>query len=211
MIINSMKGQDLNGTWMMTMDGHTYGRHMFIEFENEQIVHYKVSEQSTNGTLERELLFKEKLSETKNELVNEDRIRLYRMGETFIIIGETESKSEDTEFATDYVRIEPTVTYLSKEEIQKLKFKIVWNNEDFNFIFNQILDSKTIQEINQRLGRKGSILVLEEMDGTYFGSIYDNGVRITMMAIKEINPDKIILYGFPSEPYEVVSYEAINT
>ncbi|RIV71946.1 hypothetical protein D2U88_05675 [Flagellimonas aequoris] len=211
MIINSMKRHDLNGTWLMTMDGHTYGRQMFIEFENEQIVHYKVAEQSTNGTLERELLFKEKLSATKNELVNEDRIRLYRMGETHFIISETESKSEDTEFATDYVRIEPTMTYLTKEEIQKLKFKIVWNNEEFNFIFNQILDNETIQEINQRLGRKGSMMFLEEMNETYFGSIYDNDIRRTMMAIKEINPDKIILYGFPAKPYEVVSYKTIKT
>ena len=45
------------------------------------------------------------------------------------------------------------------------------------------------------------------MNGTYFGSIYDNGIRETLIAIKEIDSDKIVLYGFPKEPYQVVSYE----
>ncbi|MGB5482801.1 MAG: hypothetical protein WBM91_17090 [Eudoraea sp.] len=207
MIFNSMDGQNLSGTWLMIKDGATYGKPMFIEFENDQILHYEISEQSTYGALEKKLVYSEKLSETKNKLVNEKRIRLYRMGKTHTVISETESKTEDTEFATDYERIEPTSTNLSEKEIQEVKFKIEWNNEKFDFIFNETLDSKTIQEVNKRLANQGRKLILENMDGTYFGSIYDNGIRETLIAIQEIDSDKIILYGFPEEPYQVVSYE----
>lgn len=191
----------------MIKDGATYGKPMFVEFENDQILHYEISEQSTNGTLEKKLVCSEKLSKTKNELVNEKRIRLYRMGKTHTVISETKSKTEDTEFATDYERIEPTSTNLSEKEIQEIKFKIEWNDEKFDFIFNETLDNKTIQEVNKRLGRQGRKLVLEKMNGTYFGFIYDNGIRETLIAIKEIDSDKIVLYGFPKEPYQVVSYE----
>ena len=207
MIFNTVNGQDLSGTWLMIKDEATYGKPMFIEFENDQISHYEISEKSKNENLEKKFIYSETLLETKHKLVNETRFRIYRMGKTHTEISETESKTEDTEFATDYERIVPTITNLSEKEIQKVKFKIEWNNEKFDFIFNKTLDSKTIQEVNQRLGRKGRKLVLEKMNETYFGSIYENGIRETLIAIKEIEADKIILYGFPNKPYQVVSYE----
>ena len=82
----------------MIKDGASYGKPMFIEFENDQISHYEISEKSENATLEKNLIYSEKFSETKNEFVNENRIRLYRMGKTHTVISETESKTEDTEF-----------------------------------------------------------------------------------------------------------------
>ena len=48
MIFNSLNGQNLSGTWLMIKDGASYGKPMFIEFENDQISHYEISEKSAN-------------------------------------------------------------------------------------------------------------------------------------------------------------------
>ncbi len=205
MIFNSVNGQNLNGTWLMIKDGNTYGKPMFVEFENNEILHYEISEQSTNGTLEKKLVYSEKLSETKNKLMNKNRIRLYRMGKTHTVISETKSKTEDTEFATDYERIEPTKTRLSENEIEQLEFNVEWNNEKIHFVFNKDLDSPIIQKINKRMKREGRKLILEKLYGTYFGTIYDNGTREILIPIREISNEKITLYGFPKKPYEITT------
>ena len=205
MIFNSLNGQNLSGTWLMIKDGASYGKPMFIEFENDQISHYEISEKSENATLEKNLIYGEKFSETKNEFVNENRIRLYRMGKTHTVISETESKTEDTEFATDYERIEPTKTDLTEKEIEQSEFNAEWNNEKIKFVFNKDLDSPTIQEINKRMKRQGRKLILENLNGTYFGAIYDNGIRETLIPIREISDEKITLYGFPKKPYEITA------
>ena len=205
MIFNSINGQNLSGNWLMIKDGSFYGKPMFLEFENDKISHYEILEQSMNRTLEKKLVFSEKLSETKNKLVNENRIRLFRMGKTHTVISETESKTEDKEFATDYERIEPTKTKLSENEIEQLEFNVQWNNEKIHFIFNKVLDSPAIQKINKRMKREGRKLILEKFYGTYFGTIYDNGTRETLIPIREITDDKITLYGFPKKPYEITT------
>ena len=205
MIFNSVNGQDLSGTWLMIKDGSTYVETMFVKFENDQILYYGISGKSENGTLEKKLVYSEKFSETKNKLLNKNRIRLYRMGKTHTVISETESKTEDTEFATDCERIEPTKTDLTKEEIEKSEFNAEWNNEKIKFVFNKDLDSPTMQEINKRLKREGQKLILENLNGTYFGAIYDNGERETLIPIREISNEKITLYGFPEKPYEITA------
>lgn len=205
MISNSVIGQNLKGTWLMIKDGTTYVEPMFIEFENDKISHYEISEKSENGTLEKKLVYSEKISETKNEFVNENRIRLYRMGKTHTVISETESKTEDKEFAIDYERIKPTKTDLTETEIEQSEFNLEWNNEKIRFVFNKDLSSPTIQEINKRMKREGLKLILENLNGTYFGAIYDNGIRETLIPIREISTEKVTLYGFPKKPYEVTT------
>ncbi len=203
MIFNSVNGQDLSGTWLMILDGASYGKTIFVEFDNDQILHYEISGKSENGTLEKKLVYSEKFSETKNKLVNENRIRFYRMGKTHTILSETESKTEDTEFAIDYERIEPTKTDLTEKEIEESEFNVEWNNQKIKFVFNKDLDSPTIQEINKRMKREGRKLILENLSGTYFGAIYDNGIREKLIPIREISNEKLTLYGFPKKPYEI--------
>ena len=204
MILSSCLGQNLSGTWLMIKDGNTYIEPMFIEFENDQISHFEIMEKTTEGVLEKKLVLKEKFSETKNKLINENRIRLYRMGKTHTATNDTESKIEDTEFEMDYERIEPTRTKLTKEQILKLEFEVEWNGENFSLVFNKTLDSPTIQQINKKLKKEGRKFVLESLYGTYFGAIYDDGRRETLIPIREINQNKVILYGFPILPYEVI-------
>ena len=103
----------------------------------------------------------EKLSQTKHEFVADNRIRIYRMGKKHTVISDTESITEDTEFATDYERIEPTKTKLTPKEIQQLDLKAEWNEEIIPIVFNKNLDSPAIQEVNKRLKKEGQKLVLE--------------------------------------------------
>lgn len=104
----------------------------------------------------------EKLSETKFEFVAENRIRIFRTGKTLTVFNDTELISGETEFVTDYERIEPTKTHLTDEEIQKVDFKAEWNGERIQIVFNKYLDSPAIQIVNERLKREGAKIGIGE-------------------------------------------------
>ncbi len=195
--------KDLNGTWLKIKTGDDYCRPEFIEFTNDQIIHFELELKRENELSKVQTEWSEKLSESKYEFVNDNRIRIFRKGKTLTILSETESKTEDTEFATDYERIEPTKTELESKKIEKLEFKAHWNNEKIPLTFNKILDSPVIQELNKRVKRNGRKLILENLQGTYFASIFENDERETLIGIKEIDEQKAILFGFPEEPYEI--------
>ncbi|WP_405570516.1 hypothetical protein [Winogradskyella sp. Asnod2-B02-A] len=195
--------KNLNGTWLKIKTGAEYCRPEFIEFSNDQINHYELKLKSGNELSKVRTKWDEKLSESKYELINDNRLRIFRMGKTHTVLSETESKTEDTEFATDYEKIEPTKTELEPEKIETLEFKAEWKNEKIPLKFNEILDSTVIQEINKRMKRSGRKLVLENLQGTYFASIFDNDERVKLIGIKEIDEHKAILFGFPEEPYEI--------
>ena len=189
----------------MIKDADTYCYPEFLEFKDDQIIYFQLAEKSQNGVLIKEQNLTEKLSETKYEFVTENRIRIYRMGKTLTVISDTESISEETEFATDYERIKPTITNLTREEINRLELKAEWNTEKIPIVFNKNLDSPTIQKVNKRLKREGQKLILENLQGTYFASIYGNGERRTLIGIKEIDAERAVLFGFPEKPYEVIA------
>ena len=193
----------LNGTWLKIKTGADYCRPEFIEFSGDQIIHFELELKSGNELSKVRTEWSEKLSESKYEFVNDNRIRIFRMGKTHTVLSETESKIEDTEFATDYERIEPTKTELESEKIEMLEFKAEWNKEKIPLKFNEILDSPVIQEINKRMKRSGRKLVLENLQGTYFASIFDNDEREKLIGIKEIDENKAVLFGFPERPYEI--------
>jgi len=206
MFLNPINSQSLSGTWLMTNDGNYYGKPRVIKFEGDQILHYEILDLLKDGFLQKKFAFSEKWSETKNEILNENQIRFFPMGKKHSVINENESRTEDTEFAMDYELLTPTLTELTEEEIQKLHFFIEWNNETLDFKFNQSLDSITIQELNKKMGWEGRKLVLEKMDNTYFGTLYENGYRSMLLPIKEIDKEKVILSGFPKEPYQAIGY-----
>ena len=195
--------KNLKGTWLKIKTGDDYCPPEFIEFKNDQIIHFELELKSGNELSKIRTEWNEKLSESKYEFKNENRIRIFRMGKTHIVLSETESITEDTEFATDYERIEPTKTELESEKIEKLEFKAQWKNEKIPLVFNKVLDSQVIQELNKILKRNGRKLVLENLQGTYFASIFENDQRETLIGIKEIDEEKAILFGFPEKPYEI--------
>ncbi|UNZ00366.1 hypothetical protein MQE36_08500 [Zhouia spongiae] len=195
--------ENLNGTWLKIKTGDDYCRPEFIEFNNDQIIHFELELKSGNELSKVRTEWIEKLSESKYEFINDNRIRIFRMGKTHTVLSETESITEDTEFWTDYEKIEPTKTELESKKIETLEFKAEWKNEKIPLKFNEILDSPVIQEMNKRMKRSGRKLVLENLQGTYFASIFDNEEREKLIGIKEIDEKKAILFGFPEKPYEI--------
>ncbi|MQP23706.1 hypothetical protein GFJ94_01355 [Flavobacterium sp. LMO8] len=97
----------------------------------------------------------------------------------------------------------PTQTDLSEEEIQLLKFDFSWNNNKKIIVFNEILDSLVIQELNKDMNRIGSRILLERFNETLFLSFYDDIYVDIQIPIKYVDSEIMILYGFPNEPYEV--------
>ncbi len=197
--------EKLDGTWLTIKTGNDHSSPEFIEFHNNEIVHFDLNKNSGGMLIKIPTTWKEKISETKYEFVNDNRIRIFRMGKNHISLSETESTTEDIEIATDYEKIKPTKTELTASEIQKLKFKARWKNEILNLVFNKYLNRPIITEALKNLNRKGRKLKLENLQGTYFVSIYENDQRDTLLGIKEVDIEKAILFGFPEKPYEIMA------
>ncbi len=198
--------KNFEGTWLTIKTGNDYNPPEFIEFQSDQIIHFELENTSKNNQLtKKEIHWTEKLSDVKYEFINKNRIRIFRMGIKKSIIDNSEFKKELVEFVTDYERIFPTKTILTHKEIEKLEFKAIWNNEKISMIFNTYLDTPLIQEILKKNNREGTKLILENLDETFFISIYNNRERSTLIGIKEVNNNKAVLFGFPEEPYEIIA------
>lgn len=72
-----------------------------------------------------------------------------------------------------------------------------------NLRFNEVLYSPIVQEINKRLNKEGSRIVLEKLNETLFVSLYIDNYLDKLIPIKYVDRKKMILYGFPKEPYEI--------
>ena len=197
--------QNLDGTWLMIKSADNYSSPEFIEFHTNKIIHFELEKTSEDKISKKTSKWEENLSESKYEFVNDNRIRIYRMGKTHKVISKKESITRDIEFATDYERIITTKTKLSVKKIQELEFEAEWNDNKFLIIFNKNLDSPIVKEINKKFNREGKKLVLENLQGTYFVSIFEDGYRETLIGIKEIDEEKAILFGFPDLPYEITA------
>lgn len=199
--------KNFEGTWLTIKTGNDYNPPEFIEFQSDQIIHFELENTSKNNQLTKKEIHgtDEKLSDVKYEFINKNRIRIFRMGIKNTVVDSSKFKKELVEFVTDYERIPPTKTVLTHKEIEKLEFKAKWNNEKISMIFNTDLDIPLIQEILKKNNREGMKLILENLEETFFISIYDNRERSTLIGIKEVTNNKAILFGFPEEPYEIIA------
>ncbi|MNR00071.1 hypothetical protein D3C85_1158310 [compost metagenome] len=72
-----------------------------------------------------------------------------------------------------------------------------------NVRFNEVLDPPVIQEINKRLNKEGSRIILGKLNETLFLSLYTDIYLDILIPIKYVDRQNIILYGFYKEPYEI--------
>ena len=189
--MTSSLAQDLNGKWLTTKDDETYitPKHLILEIENDSIKYYSFDQllsvhplKIDNGQIKIEN------GESQSfHFINPNRIKL-----------ETETENGST--ALEFVRLLPTDTKLLKEEIESLSFDFNWNGKKFNIKFNQELKPNLAKNIEKK---EVSKILLEEIDSTYFASFYQFGKRKDIFPIKEINADKMVLYGSPRKPYEI--------
>lgn len=203
--------KNTKGKWINVSEGRPFRGLDIIIFKNEKI-NYSILENTKNNLNLKENKEKnafENISQLNFEFINPNRIRFYRKGKTHKVISETESVTENSSFEQDYVKLIPTISTISESRIQLMKYDFAWNNENQVIEFNRILDKPEIQEMNKRLNREGMKILLEKLDETLFISIFNNNERGLVMPIKEINENKVVLYGLPIEPFETTA-ERIN-
>ncbi|MBK0371312.1 hypothetical protein [Flavobacterium agrisoli] len=188
--------------WLFIKTPDHYGKSEIIQID-EDVIDYFVVEKTDEICLIKNENRNEKLSKTEHKFVNQNRIRFYRNGKIHKVLSDEKSITEDCIFENDYEKLKATETELTESEIQNLKFEFNWNGEKKNLRFNEVLDSPVIQEINKRLNKEGSRIVLEKLNETLFVSLYIDNSLDKLIPIKYVDRQKIILYGFPKEPYEI--------
>jgi polynucleotide 5'-kinase involved in rRNA processing len=188
--------------WLFIKTADHYGNSEIIEIDGD-IIDYFVVEKIDEICLIKNGNRNEKLSETEHKFINQNRIRFFRNGKIYKVLSDEKSITEDCIFENDYEKLKATETELTESEIQNLKFEFNWNGEKNNLRFNEVLDSPVIQEINKRLNKEGSRIVLEKLNETLFVSLYIDNYLDKLIPIKYVDRQKMILYGFPKEPYEI--------
>lgn len=183
--------QDLKGKWLCTKEGDTYiiPEHLILELEQDSVKYYSFDELKSNHAAqikENQVIFRQGTT-WKFNFINDNRILLQ-------LEGEKQGINQG------FVRLVPTKTRLKKEEIENLQFDFIWNGEKIKIKFNERSDEDSVKSPqNSRDFR----IYLEKIDSTLFASIYESGKRQEIVPIKEITEDKMVLYGFPREPYEI--------
>lgn len=188
--------------WLFIRTQDHYGSLEIIQFDEDVIDYFNV-EKSDEICLIKNENRNEKLSETEHKFINQNRIRFFRNGKIYKVLGDEKSITEDCIFENDYEKLNATETELTESEIQNLNFELNWNGEKMNVRFNEVLDSPVIQEINKRLNKEGSRILLRKLNETLFLSLYTDNYLDKLIPIKYIDKQKMILYGFPKEPYEI--------
>lgn len=195
LIVVSSSAQGLDGKWMMTKEGDTYiiPENLILEINSDSLKYFSFDQfqSSIPIKIENNKLIVNQTQTDIVEFINEDRIKI-----------RSQDKDKNSLNETEYVRLKKTKTTLSPEEIQNLSFKFNWNDEKFKVIFNKELGSPQVMRIMEK--DELSKIRLEKIDSTYFISILQSGKRKTIFPIKEVSNDRMILYGTPRKPYEIV-------
>ncbi|WP_282017796.1 hypothetical protein [Salegentibacter mishustinae] len=195
LIVVSSSAQALDGKWMMTKEGDTYiiPENLILEINSDSLKYFSFDQfqSSIPIKIENNKLIVNQTQTDIVEFINEDRIKIKSL-----------EKDKNSLNETEYVRLKKTKTTLSPEEIQNLSFKFNWNDEKFKVIFNKELGSPQVMRIMEK--DELSKIRLEKIDSTYFISILQSGKRKTIFPIKEVSNDRMILYGTPRKPYEIV-------
>lgn len=195
LIVVSSSAQGLDGKWMMTKEGDTYilPENLILEINSDSLKYFSFDQfqSSIPIKIENNKLIVNQTQTDIVEFINEDRIKI-----------KSQEKDKNSLNETEYVRLKKTKTTLSPEEIQNLSFKFNWNDENFKVIFNKELESPQVMRIMEK--DELSKIRLEKIDSTYFISILQSGKRKTIFPIKEVSNDRMILYGTPRKPYEIV-------
>ena len=197
LIVVSSSAQELDGKWMMTKDGDSYiiPENLILEINSDSLKYFSFDQLQSSIPIKIEnnnIIINQKQTDIV-EFINEDRIKIKSQGKV---------NDKNSLIETEYVRLKKTKTKLSPEEIQKLSFKFNWNDEKLKVIFNKELGSPQVMKIMEK--DELTKIRLEKIDSTYFISIYESGKRATIVPIKEVSNDRMILYGMPRKPYEIV-------
>ncbi|REE07670.1 hypothetical protein DFQ09_11217 [Winogradskyella pacifica] len=204
MIFNSVNGQDLNGKWILKQIDSGNGKKGYpgfqlLEINNDNVdiyTDFSLKEIVSTLTMDNgDLLNYNNEKTSKYEIVNENHLKWF-------IDGKANDKA--AVFECDFYRLEPTITTLKKEDIEKLTFVVVENERESEFSFNKELWDKETLELFKR--KEGEKKIIEKIESTFFVSMFYNGKRIGSIPIKEVSTELLKLYAIPDGPMEIIAY-----
>ena len=204
MISNSVIGQNLNGKWILKdVDSGNgkkgYPGFQLMEIKNDTVDFYtdfSLSEKATTLKMENgDFLNNNNEKTSKYKIVDENHIKWFIDGK---------SNDKDAVFECDFYRLEPTITKLKKEDIEKLTFVLTENGRKSEFEFNKELWDKETLELFKR--KEGEKKLIEKIDSTFFVSMYYDGKRNGSIPIKEVTSEFLKLYAIPTGPMEMIAY-----
>ena len=204
MIFNSVIGQNMNGKWILKdvdsgNEKKGYFGFQLLEINNDVVdiyTDFSLKEKATTLKMDNgDFLNYNNEKTSKYEIVNENHIKWFIDGK---------SNDKDAVFECDFYRLEPTITVLKKEDIEKMTFVLTENGRETEFEFNKELwDKETLERMKRKEGEKKMI---EQIDSTLFIISYFDGKRHSSIPIKEVTTELIKLYAIPSGPMEMIAY-----
>lgn len=204
MIFNSVIGQNMNGKWILKdidsgNDKKGYPGFQMLEIKDsiaEFYTDFSLEKQAPNlKVLESEILTSKNGKFAKYKVINDNHLKLYIDGK---------ANGKDAVFECDFYRLEPTITTLKKEDIEKLTFILTENGRESEFEFNKELwDKERLERFKRKEGEKKMI---ERIDSTFFVSMYFDGKRNGSIPIKEVTTEFLKLYAIPTGPMEMIAY-----
>lgn len=196
LIVVSSSAQELDGKWLMIKGGDTYllPENLILEINSDSLTYYSFDKIQSSIPIKiqgKEIRINNRHNENF-EFINDNRIAIESSGKV---------NGKDSLIVTEYVRLVETRTRLTQGEIENLSFELNYNNSRFKVVFNTELEDHQILSIMEK--DEITRIQLEKIDATFFISIYEFGKRETVIPIKEVSRDQLVLYGMPGKPYEI--------
>jgi hypothetical protein len=204
MIFNSVIGQNMNGKWILKDVDSGNGKKGYPGFQLMEInkdsvdiyTDFSLKEKATTLKMDNGDFLNNKNEKTsKYEIVNENHIKWFINGK---------SNDKDAVFECDFYRLEPTITTLKKDDIEKMTFVLTENGRESEFEFNKELWDKERLALFKR--KEGEKKIIEQIDSTFFVSMYYNGKRNGSIPIKEVTSEFLKLCLIPTGPMEMIAY-----
>ena len=194
----------MNGKWILKdvdsgNEKKGYPGFQLLEINNDNVdiyTDFSLKEKSTTLKMDNGDFLNYKNEKTsKYEIVNQNHIKWFINGK---------SNNKDAVFEFNFYRLEPTITTLKKEEIEKITFVIIENKRETELVFNKELwDTERLERENRK---EREIKMIEQIDSTFFISMFTNGKRDGSIPIKEVSTELLKLYAIPTGPMEMIAY-----
>ncbi|WBU90816.1 hypothetical protein [Cellulophaga omnivescoria] len=203
MISSPNYGQKLNGKWILKEVGYMEFKKnpglQILNFKNDTanvFTNLQLEKSDLNLTVKDSSLILEngeKYADLK--LINENLLRLYVNG-TF--------NADPVQMEMNFVKLSPTKTELSQDEIESLSFEFQEKGKSKTKIaFNKELwDKKRLEELEIK---EGSKWILEKLDETYLITIFNRGRKGVTLPISEVSKQYLKFYCVPNETGEVIA------
>lgn len=204
MISISVIGQNLNGKWILKdvnsgNEKKGYPGFQLMAINNDSVdiyTDFSLKKKATTLKMDNgDFLNSNNEKTSKYKIISENHIKWFIDGK---------SNDKDAVFECDFYRLEPTITKLKKEDIEKLTFVLTENGRESELEFNKELWDKERLEFLKR--KEGEKKMIERIDSTFFVSMYSNGKRYASIPIREVSTEFLKLYAVPTGPMEMIAY-----